>query len=211
MAFFNNFPTILIDDKIITDITLRLNYSTLYWLNQPLMYYDYVLKDSDTPDNIADRYYNDPNLHWIVLTTNYILNPLFEFPLRQDAFERYLNQKYKTQAHRQNMTGFEYATSTIAKNGYQKLVTITNIITQEIVSQDYYIVDPWAYQTIKEEFSTFEDENEQYEYRVSKRLPITIYEEEYTINEKKRNIKILKKEHQQEAIFKLTNLLKSKV
>ena len=45
-----------------------------------------------TPENIADRYYGDSTLHWIVLLTNNILDPYFDFPLNYRNFVEMLIQ-----------------------------------------------------------------------------------------------------------------------
>lgn len=207
MQFFSSFPTIFINGKLLTDITLRLNYPILHWLSNPVLYYDYLINDDDTPDNLADRYYDDPNLYWIILVSNYILNPIFEFPLKQNSFEKFLNEKYKQRG------GLMYTINTInPKTGYQKLITVTNETTKKVISKDYYIIDQYGYDHLSPENGLytkyFEDSDQLYSYNVSKRT-VTIYDEEYQANEEKRKIKILKKEYKQEAIFKLNTLVKN--
>lgn len=207
MLFFNTFPKTYNNGKLLTDITLRLNYSSLSWLSNPILYYDYVLKENDTPDNIADRYYDNPNLHWVVLTTNYMINPLFEFPLKRVSFESYLNTKYKKYG------GIDYTYNTPdPKIGYQRLITVRNESTNQLISKDYYVIDQQNYELLNDSNGLytkyFEDNGETISYDVSKRI-VTIYDNEYELNEQKRNIKILKKEYKQEAIFKLNSLLKT--
>lgn len=206
MLFFNTFPTTYNNGKLLTDITLRLNYLNLSWVSNPILYYDYVLKEGDTPDNLADRYYDDPNLHWVILTTNYILNPLFEFPMKGFIFENYLNTKYKKYG------GINYTYETPDPIvGYQKLITIKNESTNAIISQDYYVIDKQTYESMNGSNGLytkyFQDGDDTISYDVDKRI-VTIFQNEHEINEQKRNIKILKKEYKQESIFKLNSALK---
>jgi hypothetical protein len=57
-------------------------------------YYEYQVKDSDTPEIIADKLYGDVNRHWIVLLFNNILDPFYEFPMKQEVLESYIQKKY---------------------------------------------------------------------------------------------------------------------
>ena len=48
----------------------------------------------DRPDNVADNFYDDPTLDWIVLLSNNIVNIQSEWPLSQADFFTYLSEKY---------------------------------------------------------------------------------------------------------------------
>ena len=48
----------------------------------------------DRPDNVADNFYDDPTLDWIVLLSNNIVNVQSEWPLSQADFFTYLSEKY---------------------------------------------------------------------------------------------------------------------
>ena len=41
----------------------------------------YQIKGDDRPDNVANDYYQDPDLDWLVLTCNNIINIQTEWPL----------------------------------------------------------------------------------------------------------------------------------
>ena len=56
----------------------------------------YEIRGDDTPDNIADKVYDDPDLDWIVLLSNNIINIQSEWPMPQRDFDRYLLDKYET-------------------------------------------------------------------------------------------------------------------
>lgn len=45
-------------------------------------YYDlYDVQDGETPEIVADKFYRDPTLHWVVLLGNEIADPRFEWPM----------------------------------------------------------------------------------------------------------------------------------
>lgn len=57
-------------------------------------YYQYTIQYGDRPDTIAEKYYGDASLDWVVLHYNYIINPLFEWPLFGEDFNNYIAKKY---------------------------------------------------------------------------------------------------------------------
>lgn len=211
MTFFRNFPvTIGHKNVLLTDITARIDFDKFHWLKHPDSYYDYIYKDGDKLDSIADRYYSDPNLYWVILVSNGILNPYFELPLLPSQFDKYLLKKYRDKAINAGMTAFKYVTEVYDEDfSYQKIVTIKDSNTGEIVSQDYFILDKTSYDEVIEYTSEFTSNKVKYLYKVEKNIPIPIYEWEYELNEKKRNIKILKKELINDAIFLYRNVVKA--
>ena len=56
----------------------------------------YNVKGDDRPDNVANEIYGDPNLDWVVLLSNNIINIQNEWPLSQVSFETYVLDKYGT-------------------------------------------------------------------------------------------------------------------
>ncbi|MED5270203.1 MAG: baseplate wedge protein 53 [Pseudomonadota bacterium] len=56
----------------------------------------YEIKGDDRPDNVAYKVYDDPDLDWVILFTNNIINIQSEWPMPQRDFDRYLLDKYET-------------------------------------------------------------------------------------------------------------------
>ena len=54
----------------------------------------YSVKPGERPDNVAERFYNDSTLDWVILLSNNILNVQTEWPLDPTSFEKYLEEKY---------------------------------------------------------------------------------------------------------------------
>lgn len=54
----------------------------------------YQIQGDDRPDNVAFSFYEDSSLDWLVLTCNNILNVKDEWPLSQFDFNLYLFEKY---------------------------------------------------------------------------------------------------------------------
>ena len=54
----------------------------------------YQIKDNERPDQIAEKYYKDSGLDWIILLTNNITNLNEQWPLDNDSLHKYLLDKY---------------------------------------------------------------------------------------------------------------------
>ena len=97
--YFQNFPYTYysLDNtrtvQIVTDITNRAVISDEVKTNLGL-YDEYDIKDGETPELVADRFYNNPELHWIVLQYNDIIDPRFDWPLDTNNLTRYVTGKY---------------------------------------------------------------------------------------------------------------------
>lgn len=54
----------------------------------------YQIKDTERPDQIAEKYYGDSQLDWIILLTNNITNYNEQWPLDNNSLYKYLLDKY---------------------------------------------------------------------------------------------------------------------
>jgi hypothetical protein len=55
----------------------------------------YDIIGDERPDNVAYKVYDDETLDWVILLSNNILNIRTEWPMPQRAFDRFLIDKYK--------------------------------------------------------------------------------------------------------------------
>ena len=54
----------------------------------------YIVKEGETPEMIADRLYNDVQLHWVVLIFNDIVDRYNQWPMTTGAFNKFVKDKY---------------------------------------------------------------------------------------------------------------------
>ena len=66
----------------------------------------YSVVGNERPDQVASKFYNDPALDWVILTTNNIVHLRDEWPMGSQDFLTYLNEKY-TQAELANIHHYE--------------------------------------------------------------------------------------------------------
>ena len=97
--YFKSFPYTFysLDDastvQVVTNITNRVALSDEVKNNLGL-YEEYDIKDGETPELVADKFYNNSELHWLVLHYNEIIDPRFDWPLDTNNLNRQVVAKY---------------------------------------------------------------------------------------------------------------------
>ena len=97
--YFSKIPHILYDSKgqgdykDVTNILRRVAMRSKIKQNT-LIYDTYDVKEGETPEMIADRLYNDPELHWVILIVNDITDRYHQWPLSTPQFLAFINDKY---------------------------------------------------------------------------------------------------------------------
>lgn len=205
--YFEKFPRIAYDinggpltnyDKAV-NIFFRLRFIRKT-LENTGAYYEYLITDADTPEILADRFYGDSEAHWIILLANNIIDPQYDWPLNVSDFNNYIIDKY---------TSIENAQSTI--HHYEKVIqreeSLSGIVTETRFEINYANLTsnlasslssvPYDYYTgLAEEqsVSTYNMGSGRTVVETISREAISCYDYELAENEKKRNIKLIRKE-----------------
>ena len=137
----------------------------------------YSVVGDDSPDNVAAQVYEASNLDWLILLANNIVNITNEWPLGQNEFNRYLLDKYD--------------------NDYDKIYNgVHHYETIEVKDSNDIVIVPKGL-NVSEDFSTT-----YYDYFIGGLTtanditrPVTNYEYEENLENKKREIFILKPEY----------------
>lgn len=91
--YFIKFPQITYQDKTCTDITKRPIINNELRRN-PSVYQKYTIKTGARADLIADNYYQDPYLDWLLFINNGIIDPYYDWVLNDYDFNVFINTKY---------------------------------------------------------------------------------------------------------------------
>ena len=97
--YFSEFPKIYYDASgqgkpvIVTNILRRIAVRSKIKDNV-VLYDTYDIKSGDTPESIAHKLYGDPTLHCTILMTNDITDRYHQWPMYEQQFNTYLNEKY---------------------------------------------------------------------------------------------------------------------
>ena len=100
MSYFDMFPKVFYDNKgngnysVMTNLLRRVKLVDDAKLN--IVDFDYYdVKDGETPEMIAHKYYGDVNLHWTILTVNEIVDYYEDWPMSVQRFEEFVKEKYE--------------------------------------------------------------------------------------------------------------------
>tara|TARA_Y100000996_G_scaffold299696_1_gene237492 strand:+ start:184 stop:717 length:534 start_codon:yes stop_codon:yes gene_type:complete len=97
--YFANFPLIVYDSvgdgnfKIVTNLLKRVALRAKVRTNT-LLYDTYDVKEGETPEMIADKLYDDPELHWVILFVNNITDRYHQWPMNFGQFNAFIADKY---------------------------------------------------------------------------------------------------------------------
>ena len=96
--YFENFPVIRYGStdgtiKNVTNLLRRVAIRSKLKTN--VSFFDtYDIKNGETPEIIADKLYDDPKLHWIIMLVNNVTDRYHDWPMSEQQFNSYLNEKY---------------------------------------------------------------------------------------------------------------------
>ena len=129
-------------------------------------YYPYRVVDGERPDIISHQKYGTVAYAYLIMLINDIYDPLFDWPLDAQQFERYLTNKYGSVSAAMGETKYYYQIirAEVARTG-----------TSERVPEVKFIVDETTYDTLD----------------AGDRTTQTAYEWEDELNDDKRDIKLI--------------------
>ena len=135
MAYFSRFPLMVYDVKnndnykLLPDILRRVKIRQK--INSSTMLFDkYDVKEGERPEDVAFKYFGDPELHWIILMTNDVTDRYYQWPMSQPQFAEFLTDKYgagnEDSAHHYEVTQDSGRTSGQGPDDYSHKVEVNS-------------------------------------------------------------------------------------
>lgn len=93
IEFFSGFPYINYNDKVMKNITIRLDFIKSIKDNLSLFQHVQIMA-GQRPEDIANIWYADPNLYWVILYINDIVDPYYDWFLPDDELMALVKNKY---------------------------------------------------------------------------------------------------------------------
>lgn len=182
MQYFDTLPKVVHTDavgtsKVVTNIMSRVSIIPQL-LKNPLNYYEYDIQDGDTPEIIAHKYYGDSYRYWIVMLSNELMDPQWDWPMNNRVFAKYLENKYP---NIQTSSTIHYYEKIITQYDTDSMTTTINKIQ---ITEDVYNGSPNSQTT------TYTLPAGDVVVTVETNA-VSIYGYELELNEAKRNIKLL--------------------
>lgn len=234
--YFSKFPKALYgfdyvnqSPKIVTNLMARVRMK-MNIVDNAVVFYKYQLEDGDTPEIVAGKVYGDPEYHWVIILANNLSDPMFDFPLETVSLENMIIKKYGyssiANAYSEVHHWLKQTQKTLVEvNGPTTVNTENNIISLQqysYLSNSLTTVNTSSTITLPIIDGAFNASNTIY-FRANNSdntstvvatlkvkdsfKPVYVYDYEFAENEKKREIKILKKEYIQPLIAELDKLL----
>ena len=142
-----------------------------------LMYFTkYDIQGDDRPDNVAYRIYSDSTLDWLILLSNNITHIPTEWPLAQNDFDRFLLDKYGSYDNLYN--GVHHHETVEVKDSNEVIIVPAGLEVSADFTTTYY--DYYMKEMVT---------------KLDITRPVTNYQYEEKIQNKKREIFILKQEY----------------
>jgi hypothetical protein len=235
--FFDKFPTISYslsgkkypDYQIITNILFRTAFIREA-LDKKTSYTEYIIRDGDTPDILANKIYGDSEAYWIILYANEIIDPQYDWPMTTTVFNKYIADKYRSMAEDdigpeledyQVIAWTQDLTNDASVHHYEKVVKNENLTAKETsitrfvinktkltnnnlnVPYDYY--DGPGSLPAEQSYDPININGETIIQNISSNA-VTYYDYEDELNEQRRTIRIPKKEYYNQIITEFNAL-----
>ena len=221
MKYFESFPrtlytldTNVLSPQAVTDIFARSAFLRDI-ANNTTIAYEYSIKDSDTPEILAHKVYGDPYRNWIILLLNQIINPYYDWPLKNDALDNYVFKKYGQNVDTARSTIHHYEKQTTKKSIYNGLLIDEKVTTQRI--SDWQLnyttgqITQTALPSIADTSVAVSTETVTYPtYTLTIEIvnkAVSNYTYEFEENENKRKIKLLDEKYVQRVEDEFRNLM----
>lgn len=195
--YFSKFPKLyhsfdgFNSSQYITNLLTRFTFEQGFKTNTAA-FYEYDIREGDTPEIIASKIYNSPERHWIVLLMNDMVDPFFDWPLQYETLTRFVDAKYLDNAG-SNTAGQGLVWSKANIHGYYR-VEKQRLPDGSISLQKYQVdANTYANTTISLNNSITLSDNAVVIFDTTKETQ-TYYDYEMAENESKRRIKLLKPE-----------------
>ena len=183
MAYFNELPNISYPSLLprSNKVEDRINVKNIFKraklrddVEQAITAFNYYqIEDGLRPDMVAQKLYDDPELDWVVLTSNNITNIRDQWPLSNNDLHDYMLEKYGSES---------------------MILGIHHYETKEILDEYNRVVIPAGLEVdIDFRFNYMNFSNTV--FTVNPVVAFTNYDYEIRLNDEKRRIKILKPEY----------------
>jgi len=177
--YFRYFPKVKHSEQLLLDITKRVKFKSTLAENARV-YLPYTISNDQTCEELAQLYYGDVNLVWMIYLANDMLDPYQDWPMEQENFYDYLGDKYKE----------EYKTSTGSDTAPRQSVldwTMNEGITDNVLYYENSDGDKISLETYTLG-PTFDNDFDADEWS-----KMTVFTVENEANENKRQIQVINK------------------
>ena len=113
--------------KLLPDILRRVKLKTVI-KSGGMLFDKYDVKEGERPEDVAYKWFGDPELHWVILMTNNVTDRYYEWPMNQAQFAEFLADKYDNPdgIHHYEITKSSGNTTSKGPSDYSYLVEVNS-------------------------------------------------------------------------------------
>lgn len=195
--YFSRFPQVLHLAKVpkyreqraeylLTDITANVRFRKEILEKVSLFDY-YIIKEGDTPEIVAERIYDSPMYHWLIMLLNDMYDYRNDWPMTSAALEEYIVAKYGSASAAKGKILYFV-------NEDNQVVTPDAVVDDGVTKYPLYVDDDNFGMSIIKFFDADGVEVSQPNYNgLGVPTPVFAYDYEVEQNERKRRIRIVNK------------------
>jgi len=139
-AYFSQFPKIKYNGVDITDITIRL--SVFKNIKESLVAFQHInIKGGERPEDIANKYYGNPELFWVIMIVNDIVDPYADWPMEDNYLYSLVSEKYGEHNehavhHYETTEDSDYGEGVVVNAGEPFSVAVSNLSHEAKLNED---------------------------------------------------------------------------
>lgn len=138
MSYFKHFPLVRYNiagtENLSINITRKTSIPTRY-KEDSAFYLKYKVQSGETPEMIADRFYDDSNVSWVILMFNDIVNYFEEWPVDYEILLEFTQSKYNDINGIHHYISASSGTEVTAEWADYDLVPITNFEYEQLINE----------------------------------------------------------------------------
>lgn len=184
--------------RVATDITFPVSLLEKF-ASDSQYYYTIIVKDGLKPEDVAYLVYGDVELHWVILKFNQIVDPRFDWPLSSNNLSAYIIKKYGS---------IQAANQTIIN--YFKIIKRTSSLTPTVQASEYIEIGASEYANVPLNLggTSYQLSDGSSVNEIIDRSTINAYDYELSLNESRREIRLIQKQYIDSIRASFNNLVK---
>lgn len=185
MAYFREFPLVDYGNHQSRNIILK-SAILKSVLDKASVFYNYIIKEGYRPDMVAFEEYGDPEYDWIVMLSNSLMDPYYEWPMDNKTFRGYIEAKYNSDVYTLQSQILHYKYTGLTNETPEQIAMISWTMTPEthaiLAVQEPTSVSGWS--------------------------PVYVYDYEDDLNDSRRSIKLISKTYLSQIEKELSTVFK---
>ena len=118
------------NEKLVTDLMTRVKVREKI-IDEASLYDKYDVPSGERPEDTAFKHFGSAQYHWVILMTNNITDAFYEWPMSEQTFETFLEDKYTEPdgTHHYELTQSSGKTKAQGPDDYSYLIEVNSDTT----------------------------------------------------------------------------------